>query len=135
MKIRNAVLIMIVLITGSLSGTVNAQENLKALFKKCETRDDVVMIIVRNRDRNTQKESKESTTSITIKNNKALVDEFITAFDKDEPNTDNAVLSKKKGKTIPVFYEFKGVSFSFSLTDDTGNSAIITMVENSPDKK
>lgn len=139
------IFILIILIIAGLNVELKAQEALKAMMKKCETIDNVDMSVVRQKNKETLKVT-HAIITVRIKSNKALVDEFIAAFMKDEPNAYETIYSKKGGKDIPQFFRFKNVSFSFkngssNLNNifsgakekdekkDEGN-ATITMIEN-----
>ena len=113
MKIKNVLAIAILLIIAGLSSDLMAQTALRAMVKKCESAENVEMSIVRKKDQETLK-MKQSVVTIKITSNKALVDEFIAAFEKDEPSAYEAIYSKKDGKTIPQHFKFKGVTFTFS---------------------
>ncbi len=113
MKIKNLLLVAIILITTGLTSDLMAQNALRAMVKKCESADNVEVNVVRKKDKETMK-VKQSITTIKIKSNKALVDEFIAAFEKDEPSAYEVIYSKKDGRMVPQFFKFKDVTFSFS---------------------
>lgn len=125
MKTKHVFLVVLMLLAGSFSVNMMAQDNLRALVKKCETLDEVDMNIVRQRNNNLK--MTQVITSLTIKNNPALVKEFLEAFKKDEPSATQAIENKKNGKLQPSYYQFNGVSFSFSQSDE--GKASITMIE------
>ncbi|MDR3062002.1 MAG: DUF5024 domain-containing protein [Dysgonamonadaceae bacterium] len=144
MKLRNVLFITIILIVGCLSNDLMAQDALKAMIKKCESLDNVEMSVVRKKNKETLK-VEQSITTITINvSNKALIDEFIAACEKDEPSAYEVIYSKKKGKVIPQFFRFKNVNFSFSYNNNNFNFTLdngkyktkkeetlnITMIEN-----
>ena len=115
MKIKNVLAIAILLIIAGVNSDLMAQTTLKALVKKCESIENVEMNIARKKDRETLK-IKQSITYIKIVSNKALVDEFIAAFEKDEPFAYEAIRSKEDGRMIPFHFKFKGVTFNFGYT-------------------
>ncbi len=119
MKIKNVLLIATILIITGLSSDLMAQNALRAMVKKCESADNVEVNVVRKKDKETMK-LKQSITTIRIKSNKALIDEFIAAFEKDEPSAYEVIYTKKDGKIVPQYFKFKDVSFSFSTR--TSNS-------------
>jgi len=111
---RNVWIMMLLFIVSSFSMEIFAQENLNALVKKCETLPSVDMNVVR--ERNTQTNKLEAKViSITIKDNQALINEFLDAFKKDEENALNAIEKKQGGVVSSLFYKFKNVSYSFSF--------------------
>ena len=138
MKIKNVLTIVVLLIIAGLNSDLMAQTTLKALVKKCESAENVEMRIVRQKDKETLK-PKQTITTIKIKSNKALVDEFIAAFEKDEPFAHEAFYTNRGGKIIPQQFNFKGATFTFayrSLFDkskdnffDKLDEAAITMRE------
>ena len=130
MKIKNVLAIAILLIIVGINSDLMAQTALRALVKKCESAENVEMNIVRQKDKETLNVQR-SIISIKITSNKALVDEFIAAFEKDEPSAYEVICSKRNGKIIPQFYRFKGVSFSFSYDSANGKQgdAHISMIE------
>ena len=113
MKIKNVLTIAVLLIIAGVNSGLMAQTALRALVKKCESAENVEMSIVRRKDQETLK-VKRSVVTIKIMSNKALVDEFIAAFEKDEPSAYEAIYSKKDGKMMPQHFKFKGVIFTFS---------------------
>lgn len=127
MKTKHVFIVALLLLIGNFSFELMAQETLKALFKKCETLDNVDMNIVRQRNPETKAVS-QVITSVTIKDNPTLVKEFEEAFRKDEPNATQVIENKKNGKLRPSFYQFGRVSFSYS--ESSSGKVSITMIEN-----
>jgi len=132
MKLKNVLAILTIVTASCFSATVSAQEHLNALMKKCETMDDVSLDVVQQRSSTTKKISQIIKT-VMIKNNKALVDDFLKAFQADKENAIQAIESKKAGgKMVPSFYQFGGkgdsVSYSFDLSKD-GNGATVTLIQ------
>ncbi len=122
MKMKGIVISMLLLLIGSICAEVSAQENIEAVIRKCESMESVNMTVVRNRDPKTKK-LQQTITSISIKNNPALVNELVAALKKDEPNATQAIDRKKNGKIVPQYYSFGSISYSFSLKED-GNASI-----------
>jgi hypothetical protein len=119
----------ILLLAGSLMSHLSAQETLKALVKKCETLDAVEMHIIKNRNKET-KELTRSVVTITIRNNEALVNEFIAAFKKDEDSATQVTERKQNGgKIVPFMYVFEDTQYSFNYTGK-GNAIINVSVRN-----
>jgi glycine cleavage system regulatory protein len=90
-----------------------AQENLDALIKKCETIESIDINVVRTRNSQT-KELETKAVTITIKENPALINEFLAAFKKDEINATMVTEDRKGGRINKLFYQFKNnVSYTF----------------------
>lgn len=130
MKTKKTILAMAVLLIGSITMSLQAQESLNALFKKCESMDNVNINVIYDKNRETKKTEKIIKT-IGFKNNPQLVNEFLAAFNKDKEAAYQVIEEKKKGKIMPSFYRFakgKGdVSFTFSMSDE--NEVSVTMIE------
>lgn len=130
MKTKKTILAMAALLIGSITMNLQAQENLNALFKKCESMDNVNMNVIYDKDRETKKAEKIIKT-IGFKNNPQLVNEFLAAFNKDKEAAYKVIEEKKNGKVMPSFYRFakgKGdVSFTFSISGE--NEVSVTMIE------
>ena len=122
MKTKNLFVAMLLLIMGSFSMKIVAQENLAAMVKKCETIESVDVNIVRQKNPQTKK-TESVITSITIRSNPDLVGEFLVAFGKDERKANQTVERRQGGKTIPSFYQFDGVSYTFSMQGE-GNATV-----------
>ena len=132
MKTKKTVVMILVLMAGFFSTQVLAQENIDALMKKCESMDNVDMDVVQQRDPSTKKLA-QVIRNVNIKNNKALVDDFLKAFLADRENAIQAIDSKKGGKMIPSYYQFqigkKNVAYSISISNE-GANASIAMIQN-----
>ncbi len=124
--------IVLMLFIGGFCLEMSAQQNILAVVKKCETSESVEMSVIRKRNEDT-KQLERSITSITIKSNPALVDEFIAAFKQDEPNATQVIDTYVKGKLVPQLYRFSNVSVSFSLQGSGGNASV-TVIEKSKSK-
>lgn len=124
--------VALIVIAGCFSATVSAQENLNALMKKCEAMDDVSLNVVQQRDPTTKKTTQVIRT-VKFTNKKALVDDFLKAFQTDKNEAVQAIESKKHGKMVPSYYQFidknKQVSYSFKISED-GTGASITYIQN-----
>jgi hypothetical protein len=125
MKTRHLIAAAILLITGSLSADLSAQETLKALVKKCESMDNVNTSVVRNRNKQTKKLEKEII-SLNFSNNQALVNEFIAAFEKDKLMADKEIEGTNNGRKT-LFYRFGDTSYSFSQLNE--GSASVSVIQ------
>jgi hypothetical protein len=121
MKTKHFITVLALLVAGGFAIDASAQTHLKALVKKCESIESVDMNIVRHRNSET-KELKRTITSILIKDNEALVNEFMAAFKADEGDATQIIEHKRKGETTPSFYRFEKVNYSFSLKDKANAS-------------
>lgn len=128
MKANRLLVIAILIAAGSLH--VSAQENLKALIQKCEKMESVNINIIRNRDEETKKLTR-TITNISFRNNEALLNEFITAFEKDREMADQEIENKSGGKIKNIFYRFGNTNYSFSVGED--GSASISVIDNKED--
>jgi hypothetical protein len=120
----------VLLLAGGLMAGVPAQEALNALVKKCETAASVRMNIVKKRNSKTKALEKVVTT-VSVKNDEALVNEFIEAFKKDEKDATSVIEDRKEGKVNSLFYRFDGVSYSLDFHQDKGNANISIIEKNS----
>ncbi|MDR1919121.1 MAG: DUF5024 domain-containing protein [Tannerellaceae bacterium] len=128
---KTKVVVAVLLLMGSLTVKVSAQETLKALVKKCENMDSVSMTIVRDRDKET-KQWKRSVITLNIRNNAALVNEFIEAFRKDEAVALKVIENKDQGRSTNFFYSFEGVNYSLRIKDKANASISVFEGENDP---
>jgi hypothetical protein len=111
-----------------MASEIQAQTNIKALFRKCETMDGVEMSRIRNRD-----EGKEKTlTSVSFKNNEQLLKEFQDACKKDEGEVTQVIETKVNGKLVPNFYRFDNATFSYDVSKDENGQTTVsaTLIEN-----
>ncbi len=131
MKKKSLILIAIMLIAGSISTEVFAQEAIKALVKKCENMQNVNINIVRSRNKDTKK-LERVVKNISFSNDKILADEFIAAFEKDREMADKEIENMSNGKLDNLFYRFGNSSYSFSY-DKEGGSVSITVIEREDD--
>lgn len=114
--------IVLILLIGGFCLDISAQQNIKAVVKKCESMESVEMTVIRKRNKDT-KQLEKAITTINFKSNPSLVDEFVQAFKQDEPSATQVIDKYVNGKLVPQFYRFDGVSVSFSL-DENGNASI-----------
>ena len=132
MKTKRTVVMVAVILAGFFSTHALAQQNLDALMKKCESMDNVDMDVVQQRNPSTKKIT-QVIKNINIKNNKALVDDFLKAFQADRENAIQAIDSKKDGKMVPSYYQFqigkKNVSYSITVNKE-GVNASVAMIQN-----
>ena len=122
-------LIACMLILG-IAPQLGAQTHLNNLMKQCETKSTVDINVVMNRNKETG-EINKVVKSVTINNDKRLVDDFLNAFGRDKEKATKIIENIKSGKTIPSLYQFtdgeKRVSYSFSLSDEA--NASVTYIE------
>jgi predicted enzyme related to lactoylglutathione lyase len=129
MKAKSILLIGL-LLAGSLMTDLLAQTHLQTLVKKCESMENVDMDIIRQRDPQT-KEFYNSVVTVRIKDNAALMQEFLDAFKADENEAVNIVERKQNGKIVPSLYRFDKVSYTLSRRDDA-NGAVTVLGRGAP---
>jgi hypothetical protein len=110
----------------SLVSTVSAQERIYALFKKCETMENVDMNVIR--EKNSEGKLAPSIITIRIRDNEALVNEFLAAFKAEEPNMTSIIENKRAGKLVPTMVKFEDITFSFNLSDKA-NATVNQMMD------
>ena len=117
---RNVLIMMLFLIVSSFSMRIFAQENLKALVKKCETMPSVDINYVVTDSPYPIK--KREVFNITIHGDTALMNEFATAFKKDEENAKDEnekalgiSENRQGGKLVSVVYKFMKITYSVQL--------------------
>lgn len=125
MKTKNILTVGLIAIMSCFSSGAFAQEKIAAFIKKCESMDNVGMDVIQRRDPATKKLTQEIIT-IKISNNKPLIDELLNAFAADKENSSQAIDTKKNGKLVPSFYNFKDVSYSVEIRSD--KNATITVI-------
>ncbi len=107
-----------------------SQDNLKALFLKCESYESVDVNVVEKRDKETKKVT-SMIRSIKIHDNKKLVDEFLKAFKKDRSEA-YSIVENKRGKIIvPTVYKFykDGITTSVNCIIGDEANATITFIQ------
>ena len=125
MKTKVWIMALLLIVSG-FSMKLVAQENLNALVKKCETMPSVNMNIIRKQNTKTKK-LELKIIDIDIKEDQALINEFLEAFKKDEANAIQAIEDKKAGKTTSLFYKFENVSYDFSYGKKEGCASVSVM--------
>jgi hypothetical protein len=116
---KNVLVAALLLIVSSFSMESMAQKNLLDVVKKCEASDSetVSMSIIRNR--NSEKKVTNMVITIKISGDKELINDFLEAAKKDEPDAINSISKKVGKKNYPSYYNFNnGVAFSFSVHED-----------------
>ena len=139
MKPRNLLIAVVLFMAGSLSSESFAQENIKALIKKCENMDVIDANIVRNKSAGYTTSSSQTTAStsprisrglttsprtivnITLKYTPSLEKELVAAFRKDQEKSIHEVEQRKEGKVTHMLYRFDDSEYSFTIKNDTIN--------------
>jgi hypothetical protein len=125
MKTKVLALAVVMALT-SLVSTVSAQERIYALFKKCETMENVEMNVIR--EKNSEGKLAPSITTVRIRDNEALVNEFLAAFKAEEPNITSIIENKRSGKLMPTLIKFDSITFSIHI-NDKANATISQMAD------
>jgi len=115
---RNGMIMMLLLIASSFSMKLAAQADFDALIKKCETMPSVDINIARSRS-SISKELEREAISITIRDNPALVKEFLDLFAKiDETNAIQVTKNRKGGRAISLIYRFENATYSYIYNEE-----------------
>jgi hypothetical protein len=127
MRTKNVWIVAIMLLVGSFSVNLTAQETIEALVKKCESMESVNIRIVRNRDK--AKKITESVVQIIIpaQSDQALIDSFVAAFRKDREMANEEIENIEKGKLVRLFYRFDKRTYSLSIQGD--GSAKVSIID------
>ena len=134
---KKVVVFAVLFFAGGLFANLIAQENIKAVMKKCERSNSVEMTYIINKDPETKK-FQSSITTIKIKDDPNLIREFVAAFEKDKDNAYSVSGSIKNGVSTPASYKFSNgkdnyISCTISITDDnTGASVFYRESPNKP---
>lgn len=133
MKTKSLVLAM-ALLFGVGIGSLQAQEHLSALMKKCETIDKVDIQVLYQKDPQTKKPEKNIVTvTFRAQDNPKLHKDFLEAFRKDRESAYKVIENKQNGKIVPSYYRFmqgkNDVSYSFNFTGDMRDQVQITCIE------
>ena len=129
MKAKNMMLVLVLLFTGVAGNSIQAQEALNALVKKCESMEKVDINVIYNRNKETKKVEK-CIKSIGF-TDPQLMNEFLAAFEKEKENAYQVIDNKVNGKMMPSFYRFSvGKSeISYSFTASKNGRVDITYIE------
>jgi len=116
---RYLMIAIVLLSAGFFTTEVHAQENIKAMIKKCESMDEVIEAdIVRYNDPRIKKLSR-STILIKMLATPALEQQLEEAFRKDSAKATQAVEQKKDGKVSHMLYRFDSSTYSYTISNDT----------------
>jgi len=119
MKKKNLLIALVILSAGFLTMKAQAQENIKAMLKKCEGMEEVIEAdIVRYNDPRIKKLSR-STILIKMITSPALEQQLEEAFRKDSAKATQAVEQKKDGKISHMLYRFDASTYSYTISNDT----------------
>lgn len=98
-------IIAIVLLAGLTMPGALAQKALEALRTKCQLDGQIPKTIITHRDKQTG-EKTFTTVQIDIRNNPVLVQEFLAAFAKDEPQAYMIAKVEQNGRSLPKLFQF-----------------------------
>ena len=125
MKSRNVVIAVIFLLLGSVSVELKAQETIQALLKKCENMDSVTVSVIRERDKETGKITRDVTNvSFKTDSNPALEKEFIAAFQKEEEKADMVSKNISNGKVTSMLFRFGEITYNYTYNSRTGTVSV-----------
>ncbi len=129
MKMRNLFIAAMLLLAGSLTTELMAQDAVAAVVKKCEAQKDVQINKARSRDKDTKEVTREVTT-LTIFNNPSLVNEIVAAFNKDRDKALDETESTANGKITNLFLRFEKVSYTFVQIGNDGATVSVMIGDN-----
>lgn len=128
MKTKKMIVAGAILLAGSFTMGLQAQEHLNALAKKCESMDKVDMDIIYYKNKETKK-IERIVRSFEFTDTQ-LLNEFLAAFEKDKETAYKVMEAKKNGKIMPSLYRFstgttdRVYSLDISKTGKTSISVI-----------
>jgi len=121
MKSRNVAIAVILSLLGGVSVESKAQETIQALLKKCENMDSVTVSVIRDKDKETGKITRDLTNvSFKTNSNPALEKEFLAAFQKEEDKADRVSKNISNGKTTSMLFVFGELQFNYNYNKRTG---------------
>jgi hypothetical protein len=126
---KTTLILTLLLMAGSFSTNLFAQTSLEALLKKCEAMTTIDMSLSRTRNAQT-KELEQELISFTIRDNPALIGEFMSAFKKEEANAIQVSESRKGGQISSLYYIFENAIYSLSYKEE-GKTVGITITRGS----
>jgi hypothetical protein len=111
--------IFTVMALGLLILNANAQKNIDAVIKKCETHSypSVDMEVIKRNNKDGKREDSKMV-NIRINGDKKLVTEFLEAFKKDEADAEDVDIRKIKGKEVSIRLKFPQMYFSIHRYDE-----------------
>jgi putative cell wall-binding protein len=119
MKRLKLLIVLIVLATTAITNVAFAQENIKAMLKKCEEMDVIEASYVRNNANALIRTPIRSTMNMKLHYTPELADELVAAFYKDKAKASSEVEQKRDGKVINMLYRFDDATYSFTIINDT----------------
>lgn len=128
---KNSVLVLAcMLLVGSFSMNLSAQEHLAAVVKKCEAIDSADVNVIYQRNPTTKK-LQQMIKTVSLDKNPAIVNEVLAAFEKDKAMAVQAIDGKTKGKMMPQFYKFSDgkINISYSVSVSDSGDVSLTVIE------
>ena len=120
MKTRNLIISLVVLVAGSFSTGMVAQENIRTLIQQIEKMDDKEILeadIVRKN--NPALRTKSFTMLIKLRYSPELEKRLTDAFKQDSEKASQVIEQKKDGKVLHYLYKFTNATYSFTISSDT----------------
>jgi len=120
MKTRNLLISIALIISGSFSTKLLAQDKIKALMQQIEKMDDKDIFeadIVRKN--NPILRTKSYAMLIKLKFSPELEKKLINTFKEDNENAKQVIEQKKDGKVMHFLYRFDNSTYSFTISNDT----------------
>lgn len=123
-KIKSFLLLF--LIVGTMSSSIMAQQNLSAWMKRCESVESIEMTVITRRNPETKKEESKIVKVVFV-DNKALLDELLSAFQKDKESAYQFSEKKSTGVIRPEFCRFsKNKTETRYMFEFKGNKVTVT---------
>ena len=127
MKSRNVVITVIFLLFGSVTVELKAQEAIQALLKKCENMESMTVSVIREKDRETGKITRDIVNvSFKSDTHPTLEKEFLAAFQKDEDKADRVTKNISNGKAINMSFRFGDITYNYSYNSRTDMVSVNT---------
>jgi len=111
-------LTIIVLLAGSLFFSASAQDNINTLIEKCKKMDNIDVNVSKVKTSTDGKSTSFETTTISIKSNKSLTDEFLAAFKRDSEKADSTTENETNGEINLLMCTFGSNIYTYSSKKD-----------------
>ena len=131
MKTKRFIIMVILFITGGFFMNMSAQEALNAIAKKCETMDEIVTSVIKERDKVTKKLTRY-VLSVEFKDNEMLKKEILSAFEKDKEMADKETKTYRNGLLSLVYVLGESI---YTFTEEENGTVTFWVNETFRDKK
>lgn len=132
MKTYRIIIAIVLLAAFGSMPAARAQKSLDALRAKCESDGRIDKTVIIHKDKQTG-EKTFTTVQIDVRNNAALVKEFLDAFANDEPQAYTIAKTEQDGHSVPKLLQFdregKAVWYGMIFRDPANVQVIYTQGE------